>query len=357
MDKRCAELSQWACEQVQLRAPGETVSGELDVVSGDASFRRYFRLSAKASAVHPPSWIVVDAPPDKEDNPRFVRIAQGWHAAGVPVPDVLAFDQARGFLLLADFGDTLLLSKLREQPPEAWYALAMQELILLQQVACEHALPDYDEHLLRTEMDLFANWLLQAHLGLVLTRSQQQVLQDACDWLVNDCLAQPQVTVHRDYHSRNLMWREDCLRLGIIDFQDAVRGPVTYDLLSLLRDAYIAWPAEAVQRWVLAFYRQLSERGQVVGLGDAQRFWRQFNSMGIQRHLKVAGIFARLYHRDGKAGYLDDIPQTLRYLRMELHTLRDVPCLAALLALLETTVLPAYLSQPTLPPKARELLA
>jgi aminoglycoside/choline kinase family phosphotransferase len=303
--------------------------------SADASFRRYFRVSRADQ----PSVIVMDAPPGKEDVRPFLKIAAMLEQFGVNAPRVLAQSSAKGFLLLTDLGTTMYLPQLkRPERTDALYADALAALVRMQAQgdAASRQLPPYDEKFLRFEMSLFPDWLLARHLQLELTAAEQGVLEAAMSGLVANSLEQPQVFVHRDYHSRNLMVCPDA-NPGILDFQDAMRGACTYDLVSLLRDSYIAWPQERVAGWALQFRRMMQDAGLPAGRDDAQ-FLRWFDLMGVQRHLKVGGIFARLYHRDGKDGYLADIPRTLRYAVDSCARHADFNALGELIA---TRVLPA----------------
>lgn len=320
MDSRRAHLNQWLHQQLvsSQRYQGEPLS--LEVVSGDASFRRYFRYRYPVET-GTASVIGVDAPPDKENSAPFVTVARHLLAAGVPVPELLAVDLAQGFMMLSDFGDRLLLPALTAESADHHYSTAMRTLIPLMQADFSDApLPPYDQSLLRREMELFREWFCGVHLQLTLDAAEQAQLDAVFAWLEQQALAQPQVTVHRDYHSRNLMLLEEG-RLGVLDFQDAVRGPITYDLVSLLRDCYVQWPADQVEDWVNRFADRLRRVGLLDEVSDAA-FWQWFNAMGAQRHLKVAGIFARLNHRDGKPGYLNDIPLTLVYLLEECDNLQ-----------------------------------
>lgn len=310
MDQRQAALAHWAADQINTLFQ-QQLPAELDVVSGDASFRRYFRIKSSAQ-----SWICVDAPPEKENSRQFVDIARQWFVHHVHVPEVLAFDEAQGFMLLSDFGDVMLHPLLNEQTADELYGKSLEALLKIQQLPVDAAsaggrIPDYDGELLDREMELFRDWLCQQHLQIELTNQDHQLLDDVFARLRASALQQPQVVVHRDYHSRNLMVCQDDT-IGIIDFQDAVFGPVTYDLVSLLKDCYIAWPAEQVQCWASDYHKKL----QGLGLysGSTEQFLSDFNRMGMQRHLKAAGIFARLSIRDGKHGYLLDVPRTCEYL-------------------------------------------
>jgi len=322
MDQRRDDLAHWAVREIQALT-GENLPAELSVVSGDASFRRYFRLHSKGGSEHdgePVSWICVDAPPDKEDNPKFIGIARRWASEGVHVPAVLAENVTDGFMLLEDFGDRLLWPALHDGASQdtviSLYQQAIDELLLIQALDTS-ALPPYDEALLCQENSLFSEWLCTRQLGLTLEQDEQRLLANVSELLVNAALAQPLVTVHRDYHSRNLMLcRGD--RIGVIDFQDAVAGPLTYDLVSLLRDCYVRWPHQVVEELTRYYFDQATAQklfGRGIASGSYAEFVKAFDLMGMQRHLKAAGIFARLNIRDGKSGYLADIPNTCVYLR------------------------------------------
>jgi len=307
-DPRLAALRRWVADE--LAWPDATLAP----ASADASFRRYFRITHAGQ-----SWVAMDAPPGKEDVGPYLRIAGMLGDIGVHAPRVLEINRTQGFLLLTDLGSTTYLEALQDTSRAgSLYADAVDALLAIQARGGAHAssLPPYDEKLLRNEMNLFPEWLLGRHLQFSLDRAHVSVLADAFDRLVVSALEQPRVFVHRDYHSRNLMVGagEGDIRAnpGVLDFQDAVHGPYTYDLVSLLRDCYIAWPQAEVRRWTEGF----RVRAAAAGIGadvDATRFERWFDLMGVQRHLKAIGIFARLWHRDGKSGYLPDIPRTLNY--------------------------------------------
>lgn len=284
----------------------------IEPASLDASFRRYFRVHVGGER-----WILMDAPPPQEDVNRFVGVQALFHSLGIRVPEIIAAEPRSGFLLLTDFGNQLYLHTLEhaDHPTvDKLYADALDTLWNLQSGQSDHglSLPIYDEALLRRELAIFEDWFLATHLGIHLAPQEQALLARFSTLLVDNALAQPRVRVHRDYHSRNLMVMAD-QGPGVLDFQDAVIGPVTYDLVSLLRDCYIAWPGERVRSWCLA-YRQ-----RLLGTGlegpDQQTFLRWFDLMGVQRHLKAVGIFARLNHRDHRPGYLADIPRTLDHVR------------------------------------------
>lgn len=280
---------------------------ELTPASEDASFRRYFRINYDNT-----SRIVMDAPPDMEDVTPFIHVAQRLEGQGLHVPHVYEIDLKQGFLLLSDLGSTSYLSELNNDTVNALYESALQALLTMQG-APVNELPLYDEALLHREMDLFREWFLGRHLDLQLDRVLNARMELIYEDLIHSALLQPKVFVHRDYHSRNLMVCPEN-NPGILDFQDAVIGPITYDLVSLLRDCYIAWPRSRVETWALAYRDRAVEAGLMNDTPDEQ-FLRWFDLMGIQRHLKAIGIFARLNHRDGKPGYLDDIPRTLAYVQ------------------------------------------
>jgi aminoglycoside/choline kinase family phosphotransferase len=307
--------------------------------SADASFRRYFRVTR---AGHEPR-VVMDAPPEKEDVGPYLRVAAMLQSFGVHAPQVLERSERDGFLLLTDLGSTMYLPELAKPGrADPLYADAIGALVRIQARGAEAALqlPPYDERLLRFEMSLFPDWLLQRHLGLELDGREAQVLRDAMDALVASALEQPQGFVHRDYHSRNLMVCPG-RNPGILDFQDAVRGALTYDLISLLRDAYVEWPQDRVVGWALQYRREAGATGLDTGRDEAQ-FLRWFDLIGLQRQLKVAGIFARLWHRDGKPGYLPDIPRTLGY---AVGACRRQPDFRELGRLIERRVLPALVAK------------
>ncbi len=275
--------------------------------SADASFRRYFRASFAERSL-----IVMDAPPQHEDCRPFVQVAQLFEASGVHVPHIHAQDLTQGFLLLADLGNTTYLQALNAQTATPLYRAATDALIQLQLGSRPDQLPAYDEALLRRELQLFPDWYLAKHLEVTLTDAQQAKLAQVFDRIIANNVAQPCVYVHRDYHSRNLMLSEP--NPGVLDFQDAVYGPITYDLASLFKDAYVAWDEELIMDWLIRYWERARKAGLPVR-ADFGEFYRDYEMMGVQRHLKVLGIFARLYHRDGKAGYLQDMPLVLRYLR------------------------------------------
>ncbi|MAK90309.1 MAG: aminoglycoside phosphotransferase [Oceanospirillaceae bacterium] len=340
MDQRRDDLARWAADAIRrytssnannniaaspegdasplenaVESAADSSSAQMEftvtMVSGDASFRRYFRLQHKDF-----SWIAVDAPADKEDNPRFVAIAKAWRDHEVAVPRVIDYDFERGFMLLEDFGDRLLWPALHRDDitlseVSDYYRQAIRQLLHIQTMPVKN-LPVYDAELLDREMALFPDWLCQQQLGMELSGAEQDMLQSVFTTLRERALAQRQVVVHRDFHSRNLMLRDDG-SLGVIDFQDAVAGPATYDLISLLRDSYVRWPQALVDELAAEYWEAARPLG--VYLDSWEEFQRDFDWVSMQRHLKVAGIFARLNLRDGKPGYLADIPNTCQYLQ------------------------------------------
>lgn len=296
----------WHIEQWLRRILG-VASLELTPASNDASFRRYWRVAYQGI-----TRIVMDAPPDKEDCRPFIDVSKRLLEAGLNVPEVLAQDLERGFLLLTDLGCDLYLTLLSAETVERLYADAIKRLVTMQKQARIAHLPPYDRRLLREEMELFRVWLVGQELGIALNPQQHKLLDRAFDLLADSALAQPQVFVHRDYHSRNLLYTTQN-NPGILDFQDAVLGPVSYDPVSLLRDCYIHWPIEQVEAWAFGYYEQARQASLIPHI-SADVFLRWFDLMGVQRHLKASGIFARLWHRDGKPGYLPDVPRTLSYI-------------------------------------------
>ena len=329
-DLRLAALRQWL-DSIEL------VAGcALEVASGDASFRRYFRLQNQGK-----SFIAMDAPPPQEDCTPFVRVAGYLQSMQLTAPVVLEADIENGFLLLTDLGNEQYLERLSRDndAAERLYGDAITALQTMQLRGAAYAasLPGYDDALLRVELSLFYDWLCGTHLNLDLSPAFDADWQDCCTALVENALQQPQVFVHRDYHSRNLMVTDEA-NPGILDFQDAVYGPCTYDLVSLLKDCYVQWPAEQVRSWAMTYYDGLQGQAPIDGL-DEQQFFRHFELMGVQRHLKAAGIFCRLNHRDGKPVYLAAVPATLRYIT-ELEG--RYPELDGLIALLNERVLPAW---------------
>ena len=305
-DVRHDELRAW----LETTLPGASYA--IAPASADASFRRYFRVTLEVPRDGARTLIAMDAPPPMEDCRPFVHVAGLLADAGVHAPRVLAQDLDRGFLLLSDLGTVTYLEVLDDKRAHALYLDAIDALVRWQLASREGELPPYDEKLLRRELDLFPDWYLARHLGLTPDAAQRATLEATFRLVLDNNLAQPRVYVHRDYHSRNLMLSTP--NPGVLDFQDAVHGPITYDLVSLLRDAYVAWDEERQLDWAVRYW----ERARAAKLpvdADFAAFGRDFEWMGVPRQLKVLGIFARLCHRDGKAGYLADMPRVMAYLR------------------------------------------
>lgn len=300
--QRQQQLTEW----LSSLHPGRSFT--LSPASADASFRRYFR----ATFVDGSTRIVMDAPPQHEDCKPFLHIGKLFEAAGAHVPHVYAQDLSRGFLLLSDLGNTTYLQALDADSASRLYGAATDALIKIQLSSKANELPPYDEALLRRELNLFPDWYIAKHLGVTLTNPQQTKLEECFRRILANNLAQPCVSVHRDFHSRNLMVIEDN-NPGILDFQDAVYGPITYDLASLFKDAYIKWEEAEIIDWLIRYWEKARKAGLPVR-EDFGEFYRDYEMMGVQRHLKVLGIFARLYHRDGKDGYLKDMPLVMEYL-------------------------------------------
>jgi N-acetylmuramate 1-kinase len=303
-------------------------SFELTTASADASFRRYFRVHLQDNTL-----IAMDAPPPQEDCAPFVKVARLMRDAGLNVPQIMAEDLPRGFLLLSDLGDDTYLSRLQKDNAQQLYGDATNALIKLQLASKPDVLPPYDEALLTRELNLFPDWYLKQHLGVALEANQEAALRAVFEVLNKNILAQGQVYVHRDYHSRNLMVTTDN-NPGILDFQDAVYGAITYDLVSLFKDAYITWDEEEILDWAVRYWQPAKKAGLPVPQ-DFSDFYRDFEWMGVQRHIKVLGIFARLYHRDGKAGYLKDMPLVMQYLRKACERYAELRPLLRLLDTLE----------------------
>ena len=319
MPDRIVALREWLSKQLNGAA------FTLAPASSDASFRRYLRISFDDRR---PSLVVMDAPPDKENCQPFVDIARLFAAADVHVPEIIAENLAEGFLLLSDLGNATYLSELNERSADALYRDAISALITIQKASKPGILPVYDRALLKRELDLFPEWYIARQLGKQLTPAQSATLSAAFERILDNNLAQAQVFVHRDYHSRNLMIASP--NPGILDFQDAVYGPITYDLVSLLRDAYIYWEEQQVLDWCIRYWEAARKAGLPVN-ADFADFYRDFEWMGAQRQIKVLGIFARLCHRDGKDAYLKDQPLVMSYLRKTCHRYRELGPLEKLL--------------------------
>jgi len=293
-DARLARLREWTASV--LTEP----LLELTTASADASFRRYFRALTASG-----SYVVMDAPPSHEDCRPYLHVARLFRAAGANTPEILAENLDEGFLLLSDFGNTTYLMALSDATADGLYRDANAELVKIQAASRPGELPDYDAELLMREMRLFPDWYVARHVGAELSPEQQATLETTFQAVLANNLAQPKVYVHRDWHSRNLMVTEQD-NPGVLDFQDAVYGPITYDLVS--------WDEERVLDWVIRYWQAARQAGLPVQ-DDFGAFYRDYEWMGVQRHIKVLGIFARLYHRDGKAGYLKDMPLVMSYLR------------------------------------------
>jgi hypothetical protein len=320
-DIRSEQLREWLTAHVAAGA------FTMQPASADASFRRYFRVAADGR-----SWIAMDAPPPHEDCRPFVRVAGLLRAAGVNAPRVEAQDLERGFLLLTDFGDTTYLAALDEANADRLFGDAIEALLKWQLASREGELPAYDEALLQRECELFPQWYIARHLGVTLPDAQQQALSETFKLIIARARAQPAVYVHRDYMPRNLMVTDP--NPGVIDFQDAVYGPVSYDMVSLTRDAFVSWEEERVIDWTVRYWERAKKAGLPVD-PDFSRFYCDFEWMGLQRHLKVLGIFARIHYRDGKQGYLEDTPRFMRYARAVAERYRELAPLARLFDLIE----------------------
>ncbi len=326
MINRLTQLRLW------LESIEEDTFTDIQPASSDASFRRYFRVLNKKDNHH---YIVMDAPPDKEDCHPFIHITKLIRHAGVQAAEIHAQNISQGFLLLADLGSRPYLNELNNESADNLYSDAIDALIKMQSI--EAILPVYNKQCLQDEMDLFEHWYLNRHLNITLNPEQKSQLEKIFTLLINNAQEQPQVFVHRDYHSRNLMITEKN-NPGVIDHQDALTGPITYDLVSLFKDCYIEWPTEKVDYWLQQYRSRLNINYSITP--KVLRHW--FDLMGVQRHLKVLGIFARLNYRDGKAQYLNDLPLTLKYI---VDSCKNYPELSALKKLLNETALSANLGQ------------
>ena len=326
--------------QTWLRSDLQLTVHRFEPASADASFRRYFRVWGPDGA----SRIVMDAPPDKEDVGPFLQVAALLERCSVHVPHIEAADAPRGLVLLEDLGSLHYLSRLRGgADPQALYGEALETLRRIQIGGAEAArlLRPYDRPQLARELELMPEWFCERHLQLTLQDSDREVIATSFELLIRECLAQPTVFVHRDYHSRNLMVLPE-RNPGVIDFQDALAGPVGYDLVSLLKDCYIDWPRADVERWVGQYRATLraAPAGERALIGSSEReFLRWFDLVGVQRHLKVLGIFARLWYRDGKSGYIGDLPRTLDYVR---DTAARYPELRRLGEWIERRIVPGF---------------
>lgn len=294
---RLTQLQQW------LDSLSENNYKNLEPASADASFRQYFRVTDDKNNR---TCIVMDAPPEKENCRPFLQVTELIRNVGVNAPAIISMDMKQGFILLDDLGTKPYLDHLDKSSADNLYIDAIEALINMQKI--DAILPSYDEQLLQSEMDLFETWYLNRHLNIELNEAQKSILGNTFDLLIQNAIEQPQVFVHRDYHSRNLMITDENSP-GVIDYQDAVIGPITYDLVSLFKDCYIEWPREKVELWLDLYLARITPARLI----DKETLLRWFDLMGVQRHLKVLGIFARLNYRDGKPQYLDDMPLTLKY--------------------------------------------
>lgn len=333
MPERIQKIKSWLEEELGLAIQ------TFQPASNDASFRRYFRVSfahvGSTTLSVELNYIVMDAPPEKEDIRTFVDVANYFEQFDVHVPHIYAENERDGFLLLGDLGVTAYLGVLNDKNVDSLYHDAFNTILKLQmaKTAPSHIaefahsskqtlqLPIYSEQLLKKEMQLLEDWFIDVHLQYVLSLEEKALLHETIERILEEVIQQPQVIVHRDYHSRNLMLTDD-RNPGVIDFQDAVLGPCTYDLVSLINDSYIAWPTTKVEEWIEAFRHMLLDNDVIEGVEPLQ-FKRWFHVMAMQRQIKVVGIFCRLFHRDGKSNYLNDIPQTMRYLLRNSAQLAD----------------------------------
>jgi aminoglycoside/choline kinase family phosphotransferase len=331
-DERLAQLQNWLHESLDClyaaEYPQGVPAGSLSSASSDASFRRYFRWQADGRSL-----IVMDAPPPQEDCRPFVKVAGLLAKAGVHVPTILAADLQQGFLLLDDLGRQTYLDVINADNADQLFADARQALLSFQQQPMDAGLPRYDDALLRRELQLFPDWYLQRHLGVQLEGAQLALWQRSCDLLVKSALNQPQVLVHRDFMPRNLMLSSP--NPGVLDFQDAVYGPVTYDITCLFKDAFLSWPEARVKTWLEDYWQQAQAAGIAVP-ASFEAFYEASDLMGVQRHLKVIGIFARICHRDGKPKYLEDVPRFFRYIEAVIARRTELAELGELLASLPT---------------------
>ena len=330
--ERAAAFAAW---MAPLAAEHGLIAETLRPASSDASFRRYLRMDRTGGG----SLIVMDAPPDLENCRPFVHVQGLMAAAGLNVPQILAWNEAQGFMLLSDLGRQTVIERLdpgRPQDAQAWYLQAVDTLIAWQRASRPDALPPYDEALLRRELALFPDWYVAKYRGVALDAGQQAVLAKAFDQIVAQNLSVPRVFVHRDFMMRNLMASEP---LGVLDFQDAVCGPITYDIASLLRDAFISWEEDFVIDITVRYWQRARKAGLPVH-EDFGEFYRAVEWMGLQRHLKVAGIFARLTLRDGKPKYLADAPRFIAYIRATASRYRELAPLLRLVDQIEGTSAP-----------------
>jgi len=308
---------------------------QIEAISGDASFRRYFRVKSGLQ-----QWVLMDAPPALEDGQRFIAVAEALAGVGLQVPQVLAADVASGLLLLQDLGDDLLQFSLTEQNAADWYRQALALLLQMQAVTgtAQGHFPQFDRAFVLRELQIFSDWFLPVHLQIKPDSATNALIEKTFSLIADEVLAQPQAGMHRDFHSRNLMIQSNQM-LAVIDFQDAVIGPISYDAVSLLRDCYVRWPDTLVNTLSDEFYSMLRQHERLPETYSVAQFRRGFDWTGLQRHLKVCGIFARLYHRDNKAGYLADLPRVVGYVS---EIAARYPELTAFSQWFETVVLPRF---------------
>jgi len=331
-DARATLLAAWIASSLS------TDAFAMAPASADASFRRYFRITPEKSAFGERTLIAMDAPPPNEDCRPFVHVANLLREAGLNAPRILAQDLERGFLLVSDLGSTTYLSALDASNAKALFDAATDAIVQWQRATRAGALPPYDRALLRRELELFPDWYIAVHLRTTLDAAERESLTRVFETLIADHLAQPQVFVHRDYMPRNLMVSTP--NPGILDFQDAVIGPICYDVVSLFKDAFISWPEEAVLDWTIRYWEKARRAGLPVD-PDFAAFFRGFEWMGLQRHLKVLGIFSRIAHRDRKPGYVEDTPRFVGYARPVAQRYRELAPLARLLDRLERATPPS----------------
>ncbi|ALI00863.1 homoserine kinase [Pseudomonas sp. FW306-02-F02-AA] len=333
-DVRLQHLKVWLDEQLATlfatQGWGAVPSATLTAASSDASFRRYFRWEGDGR-----SFVVMDAPPPQENCKPFVDIAFLLAKSGINVPKIYAQDLERGFLLLNDLGNKTYLDVIDNENADDLFKDALQALLAFQQLPMDAPLPSYDVALLRRELELFPEWYVKRELGIEFDPAQQMLWQQVSDKLIDSALAQPKVLVHRDYMPRNLMLSEP--NPGVLDFQDAVYGPVTYDVTCLFKDAFLSWPEERVRAWLANYWQQAGALGIPVQ-PDFEDFLRASDLMGVQRHLKVIGIFARICHRDGKPRYLGDVPRFFAYIEAVIARRPELVELDVLLASLRQSV-------------------
>lgn len=312
----------------------QLVPATLRLASADASFRRYFRVDRPDT-----SCIIMDAPPDKEDCAPFAKVAALMMAAGLNVPQVLAWEPSQGFMLLSDLGQQTMMQVINREDPAANHTLylqALDALIAWQLASRPDVLPPYNEALKRRELELFPEWYLSRHRGVTIAEPMRRTLDDTFNVIIEQCQAWPAVYVHRDFMPRNLMISPGKTQLGVLDFQDAVYGPITYDIASLMRDAFLSWEEDFVLDITIRYWEKARKAGLPVG-DDFGAFYRGVEWMGLQRHLKVAGIFARLTLRDGKPQYLADAPRFINYIRATASRYRELKPLLRLVDQVEGT--------------------